>query len=114
MSAHSARMNAELLGTASIGLPASGLENESSADPEYLTFAELAKWLRCSTRTLQRLLSTGDGPPVIRLSERRVIFPRSDARCWLASRTNGAVRADIPFRRRGRPPKLNKAERAAP
>ncbi len=62
----------------------------SAADSEHLTQAELAKWLRCSTRTLQRLHSTGDGPPAIQLSNRRLIFPVSDARSWLATRTKGA------------------------
>jgi hypothetical protein len=44
------------------------------AELEFLTLDETARWLRCSTRTLQRLLETGTGPPVIRLSERRLIF----------------------------------------
>jgi predicted DNA-binding transcriptional regulator AlpA len=64
----------------------------------HLTLTELADWLRCSTRTLQRLLSTGDGPPIIRLSERRVIFELADVRSWLASRRKGA--SIMPERRR--------------
>ena len=68
--------------------PISG--NEPETKSEHLTQAELARWLRCSTRTLQRLLSTGDGPPAIQLSTRRLIFPLSDARSWLATRTKGA------------------------
>jgi predicted DNA-binding transcriptional regulator AlpA len=52
---------------------------------------EVARWLRCSTRTVQRLLETGTGPPVIRLSERRLIFRRTDVRAWLAQRMRGAV-----------------------
>jgi len=63
--------------------------NAPADDSEHLTQAELAKWLRCSTRTLQRLHSTGDGPPAIQLSDRRLIFPVSDARSWLATRTKG-------------------------
>jgi predicted DNA-binding transcriptional regulator AlpA len=70
----------------------------AAADPEHLTLNETAEWLRCSTRTLQRLLETGSGPPVIRLSERRLIFRLADLRAWLAQRTRGA--AEIPSRRR--------------
>jgi predicted DNA-binding transcriptional regulator AlpA len=70
-----------------------------SADDEYLTFPEVADWLRCSTRTVQRLLETGTGPPVIRLSERRLIFRKSDVRHWLARRTTGPIEAITPARR---------------
>jgi hypothetical protein len=70
--------------------PTGVLGTGQPADADHLTLSELAKWLRCSTRTLQRLLSVGDGPPVIRLSERRLIFPLRDARSWLASRTKAA------------------------
>jgi predicted DNA-binding transcriptional regulator AlpA len=53
---------------------------------EFLTLLELADWLRCSVRTVQRLMETGEGPPVIRLSERRIIFRLSDAQRWLEGR----------------------------
>jgi predicted DNA-binding transcriptional regulator AlpA len=75
----------------------------SAAEPEHLTLDETAEWLRCSTRTLQRLLETGSGPPVIRLSERRLIFRVADLRTWLAARTTGYAEI-APRRRRGRPP----------
>jgi predicted DNA-binding transcriptional regulator AlpA len=54
---------------------------------EHLTLAETADWLRCSSRTLQRLLETGEGPPVVRLSERRLIFRLADVRQWVEQRT---------------------------
>ena len=66
---------------------------------EFLTLAELAKWLRCSTRTVQRLISVGDGPPLIHLSDRRLIFSIADARLWLARRTKGNTLATEPPRR---------------
>jgi hypothetical protein len=47
---------------------------------EHLTLDETAEWLRCSRRTLERLLASGSGPPVIRLSDRRLIFRRADLR----------------------------------
>ena len=56
---------------------------------EHLTLNEAAEWLRCSTRTLQRLLETGRGPPVIRLSERRLIFRIADLRQWLSGKSTG-------------------------
>ena len=59
-----------------------------SVESEHLTLNETARWLRCSTRTLQRLLDAGNGPPVIRLSERRLIFRLTDLREWLAGRTS--------------------------
>jgi hypothetical protein len=61
----------------------------AATESEHLTLDETAEWLRCSTRTLQRLLETGSGPPVIRLSERRLIFRLTDLRAWLAGRTTG-------------------------
>jgi predicted DNA-binding transcriptional regulator AlpA len=54
---------------------------------EFLTKAELAKLCRCSERTIDRLLEEGDAPPVTKLSTRRIIFPATSARNWLASRT---------------------------
>ena len=71
------------------------------ADNNHLTLDELAKWLRCSMRTVQRLLETGDGPPVIKLSERRLIFRRDAVTRWLDARTRGASVTPAP-RRRGR------------
>jgi hypothetical protein len=68
-------------------------------ESEHLTLDETAEWLRCSTRTLQRLLETGSGPPVIRLSERRLIFRLADLRIWLAQRTHGATEPPQPRRR---------------
>jgi len=85
----------------------------ATAEPEHLTLDETAEWLRCSTRTLQRLLETGIGPPVIRLSERRLIFRLADLRAWLAQRTRGAAEVPPP-RRRGRSPKASASKRAAP
>jgi Helix-turn-helix domain len=76
-------------------------DHRTATAVEHLTFNETADWLRCSTRTLRRLLETGGGP-VIRLSERRLIFRLADLRHWLAERTAGRVEPDLP-RRRGRP-----------
>jgi hypothetical protein len=85
--------------------PAGGLPpTRLPASREYMTFNETALWLRCSARTLQRLLETGVGPPVIRISERRLIFREADVRNWLEGRTIGRTET-APKCRRGRPPK---------
>jgi predicted DNA-binding transcriptional regulator AlpA len=84
---------------------------------EFLTKKELAELCRCSQRTIDRLLETGDAPAVTRLSSRRVIFHAPSAREWLAQRTvgqNAPPRQDASSpatptapqpRRRGRPRK---------
>jgi Helix-turn-helix domain len=59
----------------------------TAPEPEHVTLTEAAEWLRCSTRTLERLIADGSGPPVIRISERRLIFRVADLRKWLAGRT---------------------------
>jgi hypothetical protein len=84
----------------------------ATTESEHLTLDETAEWLRCSTRTLQRLLETGNGPPVIRLSERRLIFRVADLRSWLSERTTGRTEV-TPRRRRGRPRKSSSAMEAA-
>jgi predicted DNA-binding transcriptional regulator AlpA len=65
--------------------------SHTSTETDHLTLTETAQWLRCSTRTLQRLLETGDGPPVVRLSQRRLIFRLLDVQRWLESRTRGII-----------------------
>jgi hypothetical protein len=61
----------ETVGTAPEPTVHSDRRKRATAESEHLTLDEAAEWLRCSTRTLQRLIEMGDGPPVIRLSERR-------------------------------------------
>ena len=75
------------------------LASDAAEGSEHLTLAETADWLRCSPRTLQRLLETGEGPPVVRLSERRLIFRLADVRQWVEQRTS---RKDSSSRRRSR------------
>lgn len=83
----------------------------AAAEPEHLTLREVAEWLRCSARTVERLIEDGSGPPVIRLSERRLIFRLADLRAWLARRTTGHLEI-APRRRRGRPRKVSAPEMA--
>jgi predicted DNA-binding transcriptional regulator AlpA len=53
---------------------------------EHVTLSELAQWARCSTRTIQRLLEVGSGPPALHISNRRIIFRVGDVRDWLEKR----------------------------
>jgi hypothetical protein len=76
----------------------------TAPEPEHVTLAEAADWLRCSPRTLERLIADRTGPPVIRVSERRLIFRMVDLRKWLTGRTHGATELLAP-RRPGRPGK---------
>jgi predicted DNA-binding transcriptional regulator AlpA len=50
-----------------------------------LSEAEAAKILNISARTLRRLGE--DGPPRIRISERRIAFRPEDLTAWIAART---------------------------
>src|SRR5215467_12085119 len=50
------------------------MPERSMAEPEdeYWTKKELARKVKCSERTIDRLIETGDAPPVTRLSCRRI------------------------------------------
>jgi excisionase family DNA binding protein len=50
-----------------------------------LTVKETASFLKCSTRTLQRLLEVGEGPPMIHLGG-GIRFREDDVMDWVASR----------------------------
>ena len=58
-----------------------------------LTQPEAARMLRLSTRSLERLVETGEAPPRIQLTGRRVGYWKRDVRAWLQSRTAPAKRA---------------------
>jgi excisionase family DNA binding protein len=52
---------------------------------EAVTIAEAADLIRVSRRHLQKLMASGDGPPVVQLGRRKII--RLDAlRHWLVAR----------------------------
>ena len=57
-----------------------------------LTQPETAKLIRLSTRSLERLVETGEAPPRIQLAGRRVGYWRSDVLAWLKARTSPAKR----------------------
>lgn len=51
-----------------------------------LTKKQFAQRMGRSVRHLERLLATGEGPPVIRLGARAVGIDETDGDAWLASR----------------------------
>lgn len=55
-----------------------------------LTHAETARMLRVSTRSLDRLCETGEAPPRIQLTGRRVGYWKRDVLTWLQARTSPA------------------------
>ncbi len=58
-----------------------------------LTHPETARMLRLSTRSLDRLCETGEAPPRIQLTGRRIGYWRSDVMAWLQARTAPAKQA---------------------
>ena len=75
--------------------PNSGLPVGASAPlpDQVLTTSEAAHLMRVSARTLERLAETGEAPPRIQLSGRRIGYWRSDLMTWLKARTSPAKRA---------------------
>ncbi len=58
-----------------------------------LTHTETARMLRLSTRSLDRLYETGEAPPRIQLTGRRVGYWKRDVLAWLRARTSPAKQA---------------------
>lgn len=51
-----------------------------------VSLPEAAEALSISVATLRRTIARGDGPPVVRLSQRRVGIRSGDLRAWLDAR----------------------------
>ena len=51
-----------------------------------LTVNEFAKMIGKSPRHTQRLMSDGEGPPIVRLGKRAIGIMEADAEAWLAGR----------------------------
>jgi predicted DNA-binding transcriptional regulator AlpA len=54
-----------------------------------LTLKQWAELNALSLRTAARLIAGGDGPPILRLSNRRIGIRESDAARWQAARLRG-------------------------
>lgn len=65
-------------------------QDQALPEPEYLTPRETAEMLRISPRTLERMRTTGDGPPFLKAGggkRARVLYRRGDLNAWI----NGQV-----------------------
>lgn len=56
----------------------------------YMTSREVASVLKISTATLCRLRQTGQGPPVVWLTDNCPRYRWSDVEAWAAARTRAA------------------------
>lgn len=52
----------------------------------FLTVTEVAKLLNISRRAFQFIRTTGNGPSYVQISQRKVLFRRSDVDSWLKDR----------------------------
>jgi predicted DNA-binding transcriptional regulator AlpA len=64
-------------------------------DELFLTERELSNHLNVPRRTAQRWRTTGDGPPFVRLGQRRVAYRLSDVERWAAARTFTSRAAEV-------------------
>jgi hypothetical protein len=53
---------------------------------DFYTPEQLAEELGMSARTLQRMRARGEGPPYVRPTDHRILYPREGVPDWLASR----------------------------
>jgi hypothetical protein len=58
-------------------------------DNQVLTFREWCQLNRISERTGRRVLKSGNGPPVVQLSEKRIGITVGANRAWQASKARG-------------------------
>jgi hypothetical protein len=60
---------------------------DTRTDSEYITEDEFCGRYFISPRTAQRWRVTGDGPPWVRLGQRKIAYRLSDCEAWAAART---------------------------
>ena len=76
-----------------ISTPAAPDHGHAASLDVVLSQTDAARLMCMSTRTLERLVETGEAPPRIQLSGRRIGYWRSDLMTWLKARTSPAKRA---------------------
>jgi predicted DNA-binding transcriptional regulator AlpA len=59
---------------------------QNTAD-EYLTPSQFCKTYHASERSAERWRTTGEGPPWVRIGQRKIVYRRSDCERWAAERT---------------------------
>lgn len=62
---------------------------------DFVSPSQLAEILGCSTTSLARARSRGEGPPWVSLNKRCIRYRRSDVDKWLADRTHVAGESPI-------------------
>jgi predicted DNA-binding transcriptional regulator AlpA len=65
--------------------------SEFPSDDRILNEKAAAASCGVSASTLRRAVAAGKGPPVIRLSERRIGYRIRDLRLWLDTNTEGVI-----------------------
>ena len=65
------------------------------ADGEYLPPGKAGPRFNMSERMLERKRATGDGPPFIRVGQRRILYRVADFEAWLAGRTHASRAAEL-------------------
>jgi hypothetical protein len=80
------------------------VEMRATATDYILDFGECSDRLNVCLRTFQRVIASGEGPPVVTITKWRQGVLQSDFTAWLKSRRVGPEIGQI-ARRRGRPRK---------
>lgn len=62
------------------------MERQQWHNDDMLTKVQLGKALNVSTRTIDRWIAEGSGPPYIRLPRNRLRWRWGDVQAWLAER----------------------------
>lgn len=67
-------------------------------DDENLTRRQAAAFVNVSEKTLERLARDGGGPPLTRVSKRRVVYQKTGLSAWMQSRTFGSLAHEMAHR----------------
>jgi predicted DNA-binding transcriptional regulator AlpA len=65
------------------------MERQEYRDDDMLTKVQLGAALNVSTRTVDRWIAEGSGPPFIRLPRGRIRYRWGDVRAWVAEHREG-------------------------
>ena len=63
--------------------------------PAFLDKKELAAELHLSTRSIERMMRSGDAPPFIRAGARKALFERTAVAEWAKARTYSSIAAEM-------------------
>jgi len=70
------------------------MERQEHRDDDMLTKVKLGAALNVSTRTIDRWIAEGTGPPYIRLPRNRLRWRWGDVRAWLEARRESGQPGD--------------------